>query len=107
MSEGMKYKIKKIIVTIASICAAIGVLWGAGRIVFHDIPTMIRGYDYVAIETGEYDDYMGITHEVVTKEVKRKVSFGDAFSDFFTNFIILATSLGFFITYPAYKRENE
>lgn len=107
MSDETKQKIKKIIVNIASVCAFLGLIWGAGRIVIHDIPTIIRGYDYVAIETTEREDYMGNTHEVVTKDVKRKVSFGDAFSDFFTNFIILSISSGFLITYPAYKRENE
>ena len=107
VSDTTKQKIKKTIVTIASVFAVLGVIWGTGRIIIHDIPTIIRGYDYVAIETQERDDYMGISHEVVTKEVKRPVSFGSAFSDLITNFMILSISLGFFITYPSYKRENE
>ncbi|MBR6680385.1 MAG: hypothetical protein IKL59_03905 [Clostridia bacterium] len=107
MGDVRKQKIKKIIVNIAGIFALFGVIWGVGRIIIHDIPTMIRGYDYVAIETEEREDYMGISHEVVTKEVKRPVSFGSAFSDLITNFMILSISLGFFITYPSYKRENE
>ena len=103
MNSSTKQKIKNIIVSIAGVCAVLGVFWGAGRIVVHDIPTMIRGYDYVAIETDYVDDYMGIEHQVVTKEAKHKVSFGESFSEFITNFMILFISLGFFITSPSYN----
>ena len=103
MNDNTKQKIKNIIVTIAGVCASLGFFWCEGRIVFHDIPTMIRGYDYVAIETDYVDDYMGNEHQVVTKEAKRKVSFGETFSEFITNFMILTISLGFFIILPSYK----
>ena len=107
MNEEAKQKITKVIVSIASFCAVLGLIWGVGRIVIHDIPTMVRGYDYVVIETEERDDYMGVPHEVATKKVKRKVPFEDVFSELVTNFMILSISSGFLITYPSYKRENE
>ena len=103
MNEEIKQKIKKIIVSIACALSFFGAFYGAGKILIHDIPTMIRGYDYIALET----DYNDNGNEIVTEEEKREVSFEDAFSDFFTNFIILSLSLGFLILYLSPKKETD
>lgn len=58
-----KEKVKKIGMTIAIIFAVIGVFYSPGRLIFHDIPMLVRGYEEVAIEWGEDDDFMGIQHE--------------------------------------------
>lgn len=105
MTDKTKERIKQIIVGVAGVCSAVGLVWGIGRIVIHDIPTMIRGYDYVAIETDYVEDDMGTSHEVVTKKAKRKVTFSNAVSELVTNFVILSISAGFFVTVPSYKGE--
>lgn len=90
-------KIKKVVIEVALICAMFCIPWSVGRIVFHDIPTMIRGYEYVTIET-EYDDnFMGIPQEEITKKQKKKISFWDASGDLITNLATLIISVGLFV----------
>ena len=107
MSDSTKQKIIKIIVSTAYGLAFLGALWGIGRIIIHDIPTMITGYDYVVVETKQEDDFMGIYHEVVTEEAKRPVSFESALSDLLSNFITLTISVGLIIAYPSFDKENK
>ena len=51
----MKSKIFHFFETAALIVAMFGILWGPGHLVFHDIPTAVRGYEEVAVEW-EYED---------------------------------------------------
>lgn len=93
-------KFKKILVEVAVVVSIFLGLWSAGRIVFKDISTMISGYEEIAIEYTEDEDWMGVTHEVVTKAVKRKVPFVEAFGDFITNALTLIVCGGFWVILP-------
>ncbi len=101
-------KAKKIIVSIADVVALFALIFSVGRLVVHDIPTLIRGYEEVALEYEyeEDDNYMGIAQDkkVVTKSYKKPVSAGDAISMILENVVICVLSAGVFILYPLYKK---
>ncbi|MBR2336934.1 MAG: hypothetical protein IKA61_03195 [Clostridia bacterium] len=107
MRKETKLKIQKIIIEIAGVCALLGLIWSPGRLIFHDIPAIIRGYENVAVEWGEEDDYMGINKTVVTKTVKKKITFGEAMSEIVGNLIVTFVSVGFFLSTPSYKIEDD
>ncbi len=101
-------KAKKIIVNIASVLSLFGLIFSVGRLVFHDIPTLIRGYEEVALEY-EYEedyDYMGIAQDdkTATKSYKKPVSTEDAISMIFEDAVICILSAGVFILYPLYNK---
>jgi hypothetical protein len=107
MTSETKIKLKKILINTAFVFAIIGSIWAIGRIFIHDIPTMIRGYDYVAIETEHRDDAFGRPREDVTEEVKRDVPFSESFGDFFNNVMLATISAGFFLAQSQYDPEYE
>ena len=100
-------KFKKILVEVAVVVSILLGLWSVGRIVFHDISTMISGYEEIAIEYTEDDDWMGVTHEVVSKTVKRKVPFVEAFGEFITNVLTLIVCGGFWVILPAQETRKD
>ena len=73
MKEETKIKIQKIIIVIAEVCAFFGLVWSPGRLILHDIPALVRGYEYVAVEWDYDDDFMGIEERVPTEKVKKKL----------------------------------
>ncbi len=99
---------KNILINVAIIVSIILCLWAIGTIIFHDISAMITGYEEIAIEYVEDDDWMGIPHQVVSKTVKRKIPFEEAFGEFIENVCILIVSSAFLLVVPDQKtRKNQ
>ncbi len=96
-------KIKNIVMQIALICSILGIIWACGKLLFHDIPTLIMGYEETVIESEEDDDKFGISYESPTKTVKKSVEFADALSMVIENLMLGILSAGVLIAYPAYK----
>ena len=100
-------KIKNIVVRIASIVALLGIIWACGRLIIHDIPTLISGYEEIVIETKEQTNNYGQSYEIVTKTVNKRVESLDAIGMIIENLMIGVLSAGVLITYPIYREYSE
>ena len=97
MNEESKQRIKSVFRAIAVICALIGTLWGPGRLIFHDIPMLVRGYEEIVVEWEEEADEYGRPRQTAQKTVKHYVEPGEAIGSIFGNLLITFLSVGFWM----------
>ena len=67
--------------------------WLPGHLIFHDIPTALRGYEEVAVEWEYEDDTLGSGRRPAST-VKRKVSGGEVFGMIAEDLMIGLLSFG-------------
>ena len=67
--------------------------WLPGHLIFHDIPTALRGYEEVAVEWEYEDDTLG-SGKRPAATVKRKVSGGEVFGMIAEDLMIGILSFG-------------
>lgn len=91
----MKAKIIRFFEAAAMAVSIFGILWAPGHLIFHDIPTAVRGYEEIAVEWEYEDNYMG-TQSVkhVTKTAKRTISGGEVFGMILEDLMIGVLSFG-------------
>ena len=91
----MKAKIINFLGFLAGAISIFGILWAPGHLIFHDIPTAVRGYEEIAVEWEYEDDSMGIqTVKRATKTVKQKVTGGDVVGMILEDLMIGILSFG-------------
>lgn len=91
----MKAKVMQFFEMAAWAISIFGILWGPGHLIFHDIPTAVRGYEEIAVEWEYEDDSMGIqTVKRATKTVKQKVSGGEIVGMILQDLMIGVLSFG-------------
>ena len=90
----MKSKIFHFFETAALIVAMFGILWAPGHLIFHDIPTAVRGYEEIAVEW-EYED----DGRRPAETVKRNVSGGEAFGMIVEDLMITLLSFGVWVPF--------
>ena len=94
----MKSKIFRFFEIIALIVAMFGILWGPGHLIFHDIPTALRGYEEIAVEWEYEDDTLGSGRRPAST-VKRKVSGGEVFGMIAEDLMISILSFGVWVPF--------
>lgn len=100
-------KIKNIVASIASAVSVLGIIWACGRLIMHDIPALISGYEEIAIETEEEMNDYGQSYERATKTVNKRVEVSEAIGMIIENLMIGVLSAGVLITYPIYREYSE
>ena len=91
----MKAKIIRFFEAAAMAVSIFGILWAPGHLIFHDIPTAVRGYEEVAVEWEYEEDSLGInTVKRATKTLKHKVSGGEALAMILEDLMIGVLSFG-------------
>lgn len=94
----MKGKIFHFFEFLALIVAMFGILWGPGHLIFHDIPTAVRGYEEIAVEWEYEDDTLG-SGKRPAATVKRNVSGGEAFGMIVEDLMITLLSFGVWVPF--------
>jgi hypothetical protein len=89
----MKNKIFHFFETVALIVAMFGILWAPGHLIFHDIPTALRGYEEIAVEWEYEDDTLGSGRHAAST-MKRRVSGGEVFGMIVEDLMIGLLSFG-------------
>ena len=91
----MKAKIIRFFEAAAMVVSIFGILWAPGHLIFHDIPTAVRGYEEVAVEWEYEEDSLGInTVKRATKTLKHKVSGGEVLAMILEDLMIGVLSFG-------------
>ena len=100
-------RFRKIFMNIAFFLSFFALIWSVIRLIGHDIPAIIRGYEEIPIEYIEDTNFMGISHTEVSKTVKKEITFEEAFNSIISNTAILILSVGLIIASPSYRKEVE
>ena len=96
----MKSKIFRFFEGLALVFGMFGILWAPGRLIFHDIPTAVRGYEEIVVEWEYEEDYMGVERQKrPTATVKHKVSGGEVFGMIVEDLLIGILSFGVWVPF--------